>query len=143
MKILHIIPFVGLFALCDSDSSPIASKDSAYKTVVPNTPVINAEDYIGTLPCADCEGIDVSLQLIKNSDYIMNYIYKGNKIDSTSSGYKETGVWSIHGNDTLYLTASKGGVTKYIKSGTTLIQLDGNGNRITGPLADNYVLHKK
>jgi uncharacterized lipoprotein NlpE involved in copper resistance len=143
MKTGYSIFLLGLLAACDSNSSPIASTDSAYKTVVPNTPVINAEKYIGTLPCADCEGIDVSLQLNKNSDYIMNYVYKGNHADSTNNSYKETGVWSIHGNDTIYLTASKGGVTKYFKSDTALIQLDGDGNRITGPLAENYILHKR
>jgi uncharacterized lipoprotein NlpE involved in copper resistance len=143
VKTFYTISFFGLLAACNSNSSAIGSTDSAYKTVVPNTPVINAENYVGTLPCADCEGIDVSLQLNKNSDYTMNYIYKGNRVDSTNSGYKETGVWSIHGNDTLYLTASKGSVTRYIKLDTALIQLDGDGNRITGPLANNYILHKK
>ncbi len=143
MKIVYMICLSALLAACDSSSSPIASTDSAYKTVVPNTPVIDAEKYVGTLPCADCEGIDVSLQLNKDSDYILNYVYKGNNVDSTNSGYKDTGNWSIHGNDTLYLTSSKGGVTKYIKSGTDLVQLDGTGARITGPLADNYILHKK
>src|ERR1700759_5276781 len=104
MKIIYAIFLMGLLAACDSDSSPIASTDSAYKTVVPNTPLINAEKYTGTLPCADCEGIDVSLQLMKDSGYIMNYVYKGNNVDSTNTNYKETGKWSIHGKDTLYLT---------------------------------------
>ena len=49
-------------ASCNSNKNGIASTDSSYKTVVPKTPVINAENYVGTLPCADCEGIDVSLQ---------------------------------------------------------------------------------
>ncbi len=143
MKIVYTIFLTGLLAACDSSSSPIASTDSAYKTVVPNTPLIDAEKYVGTLPCADCEGIDVSLQLNRDSSYALNLEYKESEDDSTSNSFREAGVWSIHGNDTLYLTASKGSVTKYFKSGTALMQLDGDGNRMTGPLADNYILHKR
>ena len=58
-------------------SNVLLQTDSAFKTVVPKTPVINAENYIGTLPCADCEGIDVTLQLNNDSSYIMNSVYKG------------------------------------------------------------------
>src|SRR4051812_16213638 len=126
MKIICTIFLIGLFAACNSSSSPIASTDSAYKTVVPNTPLINAEKYVGTLPCADCEGIDVSLQLNKDLSYAMNLAYKGGD-DSTNNDFKETGAWSIHGNDTIYLTATKGAVTKYFKSDSELIQLDANG----------------
>jgi uncharacterized lipoprotein NlpE involved in copper resistance len=143
MKIAYTIFLTGLLAACNSSSSPIASTDSAYKTVVPNTPLINAEKYVGTLPCADCEGIDVSLQLNKDSSYAMNLVYKGSGDDSTNNDLKETGAWSIHGSDTLYLTASKGAVTKYFKSDSELMQLDGEGNRMTGPVADNYILHKR
>jgi uncharacterized lipoprotein NlpE involved in copper resistance len=143
MKTVYAILLMGLIAACNSSSSPIASTDSAYKTVVPNTPLINAEKYVGTLPCADCEGIDVSLQLNKDSSYAMNMVYKGSGDDSTNNDFKETGAWSIHGNDTVYLIATKGSVTKFYKSDGNLMQLDGEGNRMTGPVADNYILHKR
>lgn len=127
---------------CNSSSNGIAATDSAYKTVVPQTPVINAEEYTGSLPCADCDGIDISLQLNKSGTYIMTSVYKGSNVDSSNNSIKDNGTWSMHGSDTLYLTNS-GQSTKYIKTDTALVQLDGSGNRITGPLADKFVLHKK
>ena len=141
MKIFYLAFALSLLAACNSTHTPIASTDSAYKTVVPKTPVINAEQYTGTLPCADCEGINVSLQLNNDSSYIMNSVYKGGR-DSSNNHLKETGTWSMHANDTLYLTENNHS-TKYVKTDTALTQLDGDGKLITGPLADNFILHKK
>jgi uncharacterized lipoprotein NlpE involved in copper resistance len=141
MKILYTILFLFFIASCDSNPSPIAATDSAYKTEVPRTPVIDAENYVGTLPCADCEGIDVTLQLKKDGSYILNSVYKGSSVDSSNNHIIDNGTWSI--NDDTVLLSTKGNTTKYIKSGSTLTQLDGNGKVITGPLANNFVLHKK
>jgi uncharacterized lipoprotein NlpE involved in copper resistance len=134
---------ISFLAACGSGSDEIAAGDSAFKTEVPKALVINAEEYTGSLPCADCEGIDVSLQLNKNdSSYIMTSVYKGSRVDSSNNSFKDTGTWSMNGVDTLLLLHN-GNSVKYIKTDTTLIQLDGSGNRITGPLADKFVLHKK
>lgn len=141
MKIVSVIFIIALLAACNSTTGEIAPTDSAFKTVVPQTPFINAEEYVGTMPCADCEGIDVSLQLNKNSSYVMNYVYKGNHDDSSSSSFKDTGTWSMHGSDTLYLSGKN--QTKYIKTNSTLTQLDGDGKVITGNSASMFVLHKK
>jgi uncharacterized lipoprotein NlpE involved in copper resistance len=141
MKILYSILLLFVITSCDSNPSPIAANDSAFKTEVPKTPVIKAENYVGTLPCADCEGIDVTLQLKNDSSYIMNSVYKGSKVDSSNNHVVDNGTWSEY-NDTIYLS-TKGNITKYLKSGSALTQLDNNGNVITGPLADNFILHKK
>lgn len=142
MKISGAILFMFLIASCNSNPSPIASTDSAYKTVVPKTPFIKAENYVGTMPCADCEGIDVSLQLNSDSSYILNSVYKGSRVDSSNNHEVDNGTWSMYGDDTLVLSV-KGKSTKYIKSGSSLSQLDGDGKVITGPSANNFVLHKK
>ncbi|MEP6683466.1 MAG: copper resistance protein NlpE [Parafilimonas sp.] len=141
MKILSSILIMFFIVSCDSNPSPIAANDSAYKTEVPRTPVIDAENYVGTLPCADCEGIDVTLQLKNDSSYIMNSVYKGSRVDSSNNHIVDNGTWSMNG-DTLILLTENNSI-KYIKSGSTLTQLDGNGKIITGPLADDFVLHKK
>ena len=141
MKILFSILIISFIVSCDSNPSPIAANDSAFKTEVPRTPVIKAENYVGTLPCADCEGIDVSLQLKADSNYIMNSVYKGSRVDSSNNHIVDNGTWSINGDTLILLT--KENSTKYIKSGSTLTQLDGNGKIITGPLASDFVLHKK
>ncbi|HVX28683.1 MAG TPA: copper resistance protein NlpE [Parafilimonas sp.] len=143
MKFIYIIFLIILIASCNSNKNGIASTDSSYKTVVPQTPVINAENYVGTLPCADCEGIDVSLQLNRDSTFIMNSVYTGSRVDSLNNHFNEMGSWRLHEPDTLYLTDANRHFTKYIKTDTALIQLDGDGNRIAGPLASMFVLHKK
>ena len=143
MKKLYVILSISMLAACGSGSDQIAANDSAFKTEVPKAFVINAEEYTGSLPCADCEGIDVSLQLNKHdSSYIMTSVYKGSRVDSSNNTFKDTGTWNIHGVDTLYLLHGSNSV-KYIKTDTALIQLDGSGNRISGPLADKFILHKK
>ncbi len=132
-----------IFTSCNSNKNGIASTDSAFKTVVPQTALVNAENYVGTLPCADCEGIDVSLQLNNDSSFIMDSFYKGTRGDSTNNHLKETGTWSIHTDDTLYLVNEKQHITKYIKTDSILTQLDGDGKIITGNLAAMFILHKK
>ncbi len=141
MRQIFFLLMTFILASCNSNKNGIASTDSSYKTVVPKTPVVNAENYAGTLPCADCEGIDVSLQLNNDSTYIMNSFYKGARVDSSNNHFADTGKWILNA-DTLYLSA-KNHTTKYIKTDTTLTQLDGDGKLITGPLAAMFVLHKK
>ena len=141
MKIICAIAVSFLITSCNSNSSPVAANDSAFKTEVPRTPVIKAENYVGTLPCADCEGIDVTLQLKDDASYIMNTVYKGSRVDSSNNHIVDTGNWTLH-TDTIFLSI-KSSTTKYIKTSDELIQLDGDGKRITGPLADKFILHKK
>jgi uncharacterized lipoprotein NlpE involved in copper resistance len=141
MRHVFFLLMIFILASCNSNKKGIASTDSSYKTVVLKTPVVNAENYVGTLPCADCEGIDVSLQLNHDSSYIMNSFYKGTRGDSTNNHFADTGKWILNA-DTLYLSA-KNHTTKYIKTDTALTQLDGNGKIITGPLASMFILHKK
>ena len=143
MKLISTIFLFALIVSCNSNKTEIASTDSSYKTVVPQTPLVNAENYVGTLPCADCEGIDVSLQLNKDSSFEMNSFYKGTRGDSADNHLKEIGSWGLHGTDTLYLVNTNGHTTKYLKTDTALTQLDGDGKVITGNLASMFVLHKK
>lgn len=143
MRTLYAFFLIGLLSACNSSSEGVAATDSAFKTVVPETIIINAEEYVGSLPCADCERIDVSLQLNKNDNsYIMNSVYKGSRVDSSNNNFKDTGTWSMHGVDTLVLSG-KNSLLKYIKTDSTLTQLDGDGNVITGSTANMFVLHKK
>ena len=140
MKINYAIFSIGFIASCNSTSTRIASTDSTLKAVAPETSF--ATVYVGTLPCGDCEGIDISLQLNNDSSYTMNSVYKGSRVDSNNNSFKDTGTWAMHSTDTLILSQKRNTI-KYIKTDSTLTQLDGNGNIITGPLADMFILHKK
>ena len=143
MRQISFLLMIFILASCNSNKNGIALTDSSYKIEVPKTPVVNTENYVGTLPCADCEGIAVSLQLNRDSTFIMNSVYRGSRVDSLNNHINEMGSWRLHEPDTLYLVDANRHLTKYIKTDTALIQLDGDGKIITGPLASMFVLHKK
>jgi uncharacterized lipoprotein NlpE involved in copper resistance len=109
-------------------------KSEAAETFAP--PLVMAS-YSGTLPCADCESQEVTLSLMSDSSYRKRTLYiqrnVGAGVDLT-----DTGKWVMKG-DTLLLDI-KNAPGQYIKSDSGLVQLDRKGKRITGKLADKYVL---
>jgi len=135
MKIFYSVFLIVLLTACNSTSNKTTD-------TVSGTAIAASDEYKGSLPCADCEGIDVSLQLNSDSGYTMNSVYKGSHADNNNNSFNDTGTWNIHSPDTLVLF-NKNGSVKYIKTDSTLTQLDGSGNRITGPLANMFILHKK
>lgn len=93
--------------------------------------------YTGVMPCADCEGIETTLQLMKDKTYKLTRIYKGKSSEPfTSSG---TFTWDANGAN-IQLSGEEPG--KFKVGENLLMQLDQDGNRITGELADKYVLTK-
>ncbi|MEO9146390.1 MAG: copper resistance protein NlpE [Ginsengibacter sp.] len=97
-----------------------------------------AGTYTGTLPCADCPGIEAIIVLYPDKAYEKTFIYQERK-DAT---FKEKGkfTWNKEGN-TITLD-SKGNSSYRVKEGS-IVTLDGDGNEITGALADKFVLKKK
>ncbi len=97
--------------------------------------------YVGTLPCADCEGIRTEIDLQDDDTYKMTTTYqgKGNENDNT---YTEEGsyTWNSAGN---VITLNNEHNQKYQVGEDKLYSLDLDGNRITGDMADLYILHKK
>jgi len=92
--------------------------------------------YQGTLPCADCEGIQSTLWLQSNGEYKLQNEYLGAKTPTTvvDSGHF---TWQKNGRNILL---SHGG--KYMVGENQLFQLDGDGKKITGPLAAHFILIK-
>ena len=96
--------------------------------------------YTGTLPCADCEGIKVRLTLNKNYTYELSYLYLGR--DSEPIVFSGTFTWNDEGS-AISLPREGGFPTNYQVGEGQLFMLDIFGNRITGDLADMYILTKK
>ena len=95
-----------------------------------------AGTYKGTLPCADCPGIEVTLVLNNDKTYKQTLKYLERKTD-----FAEEGTWEVKGNT---LTTTKGkDVTIYKAEENRLVQLDKQGHKIEGPHADNYILKKQ
>lgn len=93
--------------------------------------------YVGTLPTASGEGMKVVITLGKDTfTKTTSYIGKSDKPIEEKGSYQ----WNAAGN-----TVTLQGISapnQYFVGENTLTQLDIDGNRIDGELADNYVLRK-
>lgn len=106
----------------------------------------NSPDWAGiyrdTLPCADCEGILFEIVLRSDYTYEMGTRYLGEGKEVFRSNGKFT--WKKDGN-----TIVLAGVdpikesNQYAVGENKLFKLDMDGKKITGDLADKYVLHKQ
>jgi len=96
--------------------------------------------YRGFLPCDDCKGVKTSLALNKNNSYILLTQYVG----KSEREFVEKGKFtSDNKNNTVTLTPRDGSTTRqYVVGENMLTQLDNNGNRISGKLADRYILRR-
>jgi hypothetical protein len=94
--------------------------------------------YTGTIPCADCECINVKLMLNADETYELSYQYIGK--DDTPHSVSGKFTWNDNGG---VITLDCKNFPSHYKVGEEkLFQLDMKGNPITGKLADMYVLAK-
>ena len=95
--------------------------------------------YAGVLPCADCEGIEIDLTINENNTYILRtrYLGKGDKVFE----HQGTFTWGKNGS-VIYLKGLTGSPNRYFVGENQLFQLNMQGERITGKLADKYILRK-
>ncbi|MCI7307944.1 copper resistance protein NlpE [Alistipes senegalensis] len=93
--------------------------------------------YEGTLPAADCPGIQTALTLNPDGTYELHMKY----IDRDAE-FDEKGVFSVKEN-LLTLTQLDDGSEEYYKvEENRLRMLDAEKQPVTGALAENYVLQK-
>ncbi|MFV0595808.1 copper resistance protein NlpE [Shewanella sp.] len=93
-------------------------------------------EYVGVLPCASCEGIETTLTLQADNSFQLKSIYLG----KDESIFKVVGKfdWDKSGSK---ITLSDG--SKYHVGENQLFMLDMEGNRVSGELAEHYILKKK
>lgn len=96
--------------------------------------------YHGITPCADCEGIDTTLELTQDERFILTTIYLGE--DETPHTTEGSFFWNDAGN-TVTLAGVEDRPAQFFVAENAVIQLDMEGNRITGDLADLYILRKR
>ncbi|MCD8072322.1 MAG: copper resistance protein NlpE [Alistipes sp.] len=99
--------------------------------------------YHGTIPCADCDGIEVTLWIKEGGQFELKtrHIAPREGMDDIHTQYEGKYKWDAAGN-MITLQNITTQPNKYLYHDGMLIQLDINGNRIQGPLADRYVLRK-
>ena len=98
--------------------------------------------YSGILPCADCAGIQTLIKLNKNLTFLLQSKYLGK--EDTVFETKGTFSWDKSGNK-IILNENEiaDSASQYLVGENTLTKLDLNGNKITGGLAQYYILQKE
>lgn len=99
--------------------------------------------YLGFTPCDDCKGVKTTLALNKNNSYLLITQYIGKSPREIVEKGRFT--WG-DANNTIVLTPrdnSTSTTRQYFVGENILIELDKNGNRITGKLANRYILRRK
>ena len=143
-KIISLMSLFFVFVACNNAGDrKEESKDTSTTVdqVVKKEPVVT-ESYHGVIPCADCEGIEVSLSLMDNGTYSRHDLYISRKAKGPGSNefsYRDKFIMHV---DTLQLLGITEGADHYLKTDSTLIQLGADNHRITGNLAYKYVLKK-
>jgi len=137
------------FFSCKKEVKPLEINTDTIGNIAVETPINShnsqnsldwAGTYKGVTPCADCEGIET--EIVLNADLIFTlkakYLGKGD-----GKVFQEAGsfVWDKTGG-IISLEGFKGGPSQYKVGENRLIQLDMEGNVITGDLAEKYVLKK-
>ncbi|ELX8380880.1 envelope stress response activation lipoprotein NlpE [Providencia vermicola] len=95
--------------------------------------------YTGTLPCADCSGIEATLLVNQDGTYVEQLVYLGTR-DGNQTFY-ETGSWAKEG-DKLRMTNANGERSYFLPSADdkSMVLLDQEGNKIQSQL--NYTLNQ-
>jgi heat shock protein HslJ len=91
--------------------------------------------YRGVLPCADCEGIETIVALQEDGTYRSRsrYLGKGGTVFADEGRF----TWNDAG-DTVTFSGER--PAKYFVGENRLIRLALDGSRVTGPLAQHYIL---
>ncbi|CDL79325.1 envelope stress response activation lipoprotein NlpE [Xenorhabdus cabanillasii] len=97
---------------------------------------INEKVFNGVIPCADCDGIETTLQLSNDGTYILGQTYLKS---GQEKPFFETGHWIVNGKK-INLTSDEGEKAYYQMTGKDLVMLDIRGEPIQSEL--NYKLAK-
>jgi uncharacterized lipoprotein NlpE involved in copper resistance len=98
-----------------------------------------AGTYSGIIPCADCAGIETQISLNMDNTYQINWKY----LDKSDETYTQEGTFTWDCTGSFIILENAGAdyfPSMYKVCEGYLLQLDMEGNVITGELADNYKL---
>jgi len=116
---------------CNSNTTKEPKKDSTtVETIQADTVTMPEVEgvYKDTLPCADCAGILTTIQLSKDSTYIIEQQYLGKK---QADVFYILGRWNLK-DSIVTLTGIKDAPYKYKATLNSITQLDKEGKEMTG-----------
>lgn len=99
-----------------------------------------AGTYSGILPCASCSAIKMEIVLKNNGHYEQTSVYEH---DGESDAVIASGSFSWNESGSTITLSNAEKPNQFFVGENYLAKLDMNGNRITGDLADKYILTKE
>ena len=129
--------------LCACSNAP--KKEAATPEVIPAMEITPATPALtgtfeGTLPAADCDGIQTILTVNADSTYTLKSEYPGVK----DGRFEASGVYHLLDNDLIELiTPSSGEKTYYKRLESGYMLSDSLGTLNQGELAEHYILKQK
>jgi copper homeostasis protein (lipoprotein) len=97
-----------------------------------------AGTYAGVIPCANCAGLEIKLEIENDYSYKLNAVYLG----KTSEPVLQSGTFYWNDAGSIITLGGLEEVYQFQVGENQLIKLDQAGNKIEGVLADKYVLVK-
>lgn len=103
-------------------ASPMQSAPSAFDRIRTIDPKLIVGPFMGTLPCADCEGTETKLVLIREEEYadMGEFILEEKYLGENPSTFVTEGTWTVlrgsqaNPNDTVYeIIDSEDGSSRY------------------------------
>jgi heat shock protein HslJ/uncharacterized membrane protein/uncharacterized lipoprotein NlpE involved in copper resistance len=94
--------------------------------------------WFGTIPCADCPGIDYRLELHPDSTYRERLVYQGR----SATPFLQLGSWGVS-DGKVKLNKSGAGHNQFSIDGDVLVMLDSDGNWIMSEHAEAYRLRRQ
>ncbi|MDX5422547.1 MAG: META domain-containing protein [Hymenobacteraceae bacterium] len=141
MKYPGLIPLLFLLLLVScrapkKERTAVAGRDAA-EVVEQSKRVVGT--WQGTLPCADCPGINYTLQLLPDQTFQEELVYQERHVEP----FRQTGSWKIDKAGMLHLQKPSGvGMAKFELTPDALVMLDVKGRRITSNMGGMYRLLK-
>ncbi|SEW18177.1 copper resistance protein NlpE N-terminal domain-containing protein [Chitinophaga arvensicola] len=136
-KILLLPVLLSALAACNNNTTTSGSDSSVPHTpsATRTAPVLTGT-YQGTLPCADCPGMDYQISLFDDHTFSELVAYQGR---GQSIASVETGTWKQTSDSTVVIQ-KKTDSSSFLSAEGKLLLLDTKGKRIEGVLASNYIL---
>jgi uncharacterized lipoprotein NlpE involved in copper resistance/heat shock protein HslJ len=150
-EIILILMFALVFASCNTGKQSGNSGNNNSDSGIVMSPEFIAEHssrsavdwagvYKGMIPCADCEGIDVEIQLNEDNSYKMVMNYLGKNATFNDQGFFE---WDETGGKVRFVVEGEGVGNWYRVGENNLLMLDADGNRIENNFPPEiYMLEK-
>ncbi len=142
MKILNVTLVLLAIIISSCNAKKNTSNEKTDDTIVDMHNSMNSIDWNGTyqatLPCADCEGIQTVLTL--NED--LTYVKKSKYLDKEELIIEDKGsfTWDKTGQ---IITLNNDEKNQYFVGENRIWMLDQDTKKVTGSLAEHYILNKQ